>query len=59
MQNPREKISNQIIELKEQIWETKAYIESDICKRCSDMYNALSKMEQNLTDLQHQLSDNI
>lgn len=63
MQNPnlsheeKEKILNEIISLKEEIWETKSYIESDICSRCSEMYNILFRLEQQLKGLLRKISD--
>lgn len=54
-ENEREKILDRIIYLKEEIWETKAYISSDICQRCSDMYNKIFRLEQELQGLQRKL----
>lgn len=58
-QNPseseREKILNRISYLKEEIWETKSYISSDICQRCSDMYTKILRLEQELQGLQRKL----
>ena len=54
-ENEREKILDRIIYLKEEIWETKAYISSDICQRCSDMYTKILRLEQELQGLQRKL----
>ena len=54
-ENEREKIQNKIADIKEEIWETKAYISSDICQRCSDMYTKIARLEQELKDLQEKL----
>lgn len=51
-ENEREKILDRILYLKEEIWETKAYISSDICQRCSDMYSKIVRLEQELQGLQ-------
>ena len=59
MTNPseseKEKILDRILYLKEEIWETKAYISSDICQRCSDMYSKIVRLEQELQGLQRKL----
>lgn len=54
-ENEREKIQTKIADIKEEIWETKAYISSDICQRCSDMYTKIDRLEQELKDLQEKL----
>ena len=54
-ENEREKILDRILYLKEEIWETKAYISSDICQRCSDMYTKILRLEQELQGLQRKL----
>lgn len=54
-ENEREKILNKISYLKEEIWETRAYISSDICRRCSDMYDKIVRLEQELKGLQRKL----
>lgn len=56
-ENEREKILDRIIYLKEEIWETKAYISSDICQRCSDMYTKILRLEQELQGLQRKISN--
>jgi len=59
MTNPseseREKILDRISFLKEEIWETRAYISSDFCKRCSEMYDKIVRLEQELKGLQRKL----
>lgn len=54
-ENEREKILDRISYLKEEIWETRAYISSDICRRCSDMYDKIVILEQELKGLQRKL----
>ena len=54
-ENEREKIHNRISDLKEEIWETRSYISSDICRRCSDMYDKIFRLEQELNGLQRKL----
>lgn len=56
-QESKEKILNDIRCLKEEIWETKAYISSDICQRCSDMYSKIVRLEQELQGLQRKISN--
>ena len=56
-ENEREKILDRISFLKEEIWETKAYISSDICQRCSDMYAKIVRLEQELQGLQRKISN--
>ena len=57
--NENEKILDRISYLKEEIWETKAYISSDICQRCSDMYAKIMVLEQELQGLQRKISNDI
>ena len=54
-ENEREKILNRISDVKEEIWETRSYISSDICQRCSDMYDKILRLEQELKGLQRKL----
>lgn len=54
-ENEKEKILDRICYLKEEIWETRAYISSDICRRCSDMYDKIVRLEQELKGLQRKL----
>ena len=54
-ENEREKILDRISFVKEEIWETRAYISSDICQRCSDMYDKILRLEQELKGLQRKL----
>jgi molecular chaperone GrpE (heat shock protein) len=54
-ENEKEKILDRISFLKEEIWETRAYISSDICQRCSDMYDKILRLEQELKGLQRKL----
>lgn len=53
----KEKILSEIVCIKEEIWETKSYIESDICIRCSEMYTTLFRLEQSLKGLMHKIAD--
>lgn len=59
MTNPseseKEKILDRIIYLKEEIWETRSYISSDLCRRCSEMYDKIVRLEQELKGLQRKL----
>jgi patatin-like phospholipase/acyl hydrolase len=48
-----------IINLKEEIWEIKQYISSDICKRCSDMYDKLYILEKELEKLEEIKDDDL
>jgi hypothetical protein len=54
-ENEREKILDRILYLKEEIWETRSYISSDICQRCSEMYSKIAVLEQELKGLQRKL----
>lgn len=53
----KEKIRTEIIHIKEEIYETKVYLNSDICKKCSDMYQVLFRLEQHLKGLEYKLSE--
>lgn len=53
----RKKILNEIAHIKEEIWETKSYLNSDICQRCSEMYTTLFILEQKLKGLLYKVSD--
>lgn len=57
-ENEREKILDQIHNLKEEIYETKAYISSEFCRRCTEMYDKLFKLENELKYLQNLLNTN-
>jgi hypothetical protein len=57
-ENEKEKILDRIAFLKEEIWETRAYISSDFCRRCSDMYDKILVLEQELNGLQRKLEKN-
>jgi hypothetical protein len=54
-ENEKEKILDRISFLKEEIWETRSYISSEICQRCSDMYEKIVRLEQELKGLQRKL----
>ena len=54
-ENEREKILDRISYLKEEIWETRSYISSDFCRRCSEMYEKIVVLEQELKGLQRKL----
>jgi hypothetical protein len=51
----KEKIYDNIAQIKEEIWETRDYISSDNCRKCSEMYTKLFRLEQELTGLQRKL----
>ena len=55
-QNEQEKILNRIIEIQEEIYETKSYISSDFCRRCSEMYTVLFRLENELKGLQRKIN---
>jgi hypothetical protein len=52
-----EKILDRISFLKEEIWETRSYISSESCRRCSEMYAKMSVLEQELQELQRNLEN--
>lgn len=54
-ENEKEKILERISYLKEEIWETRSYISSDFCRRCSEMYDKIVILEQELKGLQRKL----
>lgn len=54
-ENEREKILNRICQIKEHIWEAREYINSDFCKKCSEIYAQILKLEQELSSLQRKL----
>lgn len=54
-ESEKEKILTRISYLKEEIWETRSYISSDFCKRCSEMYDKIIILEQELKGLQRKL----
>jgi len=56
-QKEKEKICNEILHVKEKIWETKELINSDLCKKCSQTYTKLFRLEQELGGLQRKLSN--
>jgi len=56
-ESENEKILNRISYLKEEIWETRAYISSDFCRRCSEMYDKIMRLEQELKGLQRKISN--
>jgi len=53
--NEKEKIYNRISDIKEEIWEARSYISSDICLRCGEMYSKIAVLEQELKILQRKL----
>jgi formylmethanofuran dehydrogenase subunit E len=53
----KEKIFDEINKIKEEIWETKDYISSDHCRKCSEMYTKLFRLEQHLSGLQRKLDN--
>jgi hypothetical protein len=55
--NENEKIYDTIAQIKEEIWETKEYISSDNCRKCSEMYTKLFRLEQRLIELQRKLDN--
>ena len=50
--SPEEKIKK----LKDQIAECRDYISSDFCKSCMDMYDKIAKYEEELYELQKEIS---
>jgi hypothetical protein len=54
-ENEREKILDRIIRIKEDIWEAREYINSDYCKKCSEIYSQILRLEQELEGLQRKL----
>jgi hypothetical protein len=60
-QNPSDeetkRILNSILDIKEQIWETKSYISSDFCLKCSQMYEKIHHLEEELRILQDRISN--
>jgi hypothetical protein len=54
-ESEREKILSRISLLKEEIWETRAYISSESCRRCSEMYDKIVRLEQEIKGLQRKL----
>jgi chromosome segregation ATPase len=54
-ENEREKILDRISQIKEDIWEAREYINSDYCKKCSEIYSEIVRLEQQLEDLQRKL----
>jgi len=54
-ENEREKILDRISQIKEDIWESREYINSDYCKKCSEIYSEIVRLEQQLEDLQRKL----
>jgi hypothetical protein len=46
-----EKILDRIAQIKEDIWEYKEYINSDYCKKCSEIYQKISILEKELKSL--------
>lgn len=57
-ENENEKTLNRVHALKEEIYEAKAYISSEFCRRCTEMYDKLSKLEHELRHLQNTLHNN-
>ena len=57
-ENEKEKILDQIHKTKEEIYEARSYISSEYCRRCSEIYEKISKLEQTLKLLQEKLIDN-
>ena len=56
-ENEIEKILDRIAFLKEEIWETRSYISSESCRRCSEMYSKIYILEQELQELQRNLEN--
>jgi uncharacterized small protein (DUF1192 family) len=56
-ENENEKILDRISFLKEEIWETRSYISSESCRRCSEMYSKIYVLEQEIKKLEQELSD--
>ncbi len=56
-ESEKEKIFDRISQIKEEIYETKSYISSELCLRCSEMYTKLFRLEQELKDLHSKILD--
>ena len=54
-ENEREKILERIEKVKEDIWEAREYINSDYCKKCSEIYSQIFRLEKELESLQRKL----
>jgi hypothetical protein len=57
-ENENEKILEEIEKVKEDIWETREYINSDYCKKCSEIYSQIFRLERELESLQKKLEKN-
>lgn len=57
-ENENEKILEQIEKIKEDIWEAREYINSDYCKKCSEIYSQIFRLERELESLQRKLEKN-
>ena len=57
-ENEREKILERIEKVKEDIWEAREYINSDYCKKCSEIYSQIFRLEKELESLQKKLEKN-
>jgi hypothetical protein len=54
-ENEKEKILERISKIKEDIWEAREYIVSDYCKKCSDTYSLIFRLEKKLESLQRKI----
>jgi hypothetical protein len=54
----RERVLEDIFSLREQIWETKSYISSDMCKQYPEMYAKINNLEQQIQELYRKLDKN-
>lgn len=50
-------ILNKINFIKEEIWETQSYIDSDFCKYCTQMYDKLNSLHTELKKLEDSLNE--
>ena len=53
--NEKEKILDEICHIKEKIYDARAYISSEYCRRCSEMYDQIFRLESELKGLQRKL----
>lgn len=54
-ENEKEKILDEIYQIKEKIYDARAYINSEYCRRCSEMYDQIFRLENELKALQRKL----
>lgn len=57
-ESEKEKILDEIYQVKEKIYDARAYVSSEYCKRCSETYNQIHKLELELQKLLTKLESN-